>query len=137
MANRRNLNVADGTVAVTSTEITAGPSDEGGYVNVFFANTGSAEETLILTLTRGSGATARRFKRITLHENEQCEILGVPLNRDDSLKASTTTVSVVNYWVAVAPEGTPFRFEVQDADGIRKNTSLLNDALYQGAYLNP
>ena len=137
MAGRRNLTLADGQVGTSAAEITAGPSDNGGWVNVFFSNTGTAEETLTLTLTRGSGGTARRLKRITLKEGEQCDIIGLPLNRDDSLKASTTTASVVDYGVSVAPEGTPFRFEIQDADGVRKNIGVLNEALYQGAYLLP
>ena|SRR3990167_2108863 len=134
MANKRNLTLADGQVATTSTEITAGPSDDGGRMNVFFSNTGTVEEILILTLTRGSDGTARRIKRITLQENEQCEISGLPMNKDDSLKASTTTASVVDYVVSVGPEDSPLRVEVQDADGIRKTMGALNEALFQGSF---
>ena len=137
MAYRRNLTIADGQVAATATEITVGPSDDGGRVNLTFCNTGTQEETLVLTVTRGSGGTARRLKRITIQPDEQCEFSGLPLNRDDSLKGVTTTASVVDYIVSVGPADSPFRFEVQDADGIRKNMGALNEALYQGAFNEP
>lgn len=137
MANPRNLTLADGQLGITAAEIAAGPSSYGGWVNIFFANTGTAQETIILTITRGSAGTARRFKRIVLDENDQCEIIGLPLNSDDSLKALTSTASVVDYWTAVAPEGTAFRFEVQDAEGVRKDISVLNNALFQGGFLLP
>ncbi len=137
MANVRNLTIADGQLATSTTTITNGPSDRGGRINLFLANTGTAEETVILTLTRGSAGTARRVKRFTLKENEQCEISGLPMNGDDVLKGYTTTASVVDYVVSVGPEDSPLRFEIQDGDGVRKTLSVLNEALFQGAYLVP
>ena len=136
MANRRNLTIADGTVAASATEIATGPSDQGGRVNVSFANTGTAEEVVILTITRGTG-TARRLKRFTLGPDEQADLNGQALNKDDSLKASSTNAEVVDYVVSIAPEDTPFSFEIQDADGIRKNMGTLNEALFQGTYNAP
>lgn len=127
---RRNLVIADGQVATTSTEITTGPSDEGGRVNVTFHNTGTADETLVLTLTR-SGGTARRIKRVVLAENESCEICGLPLNGTDSLKGSTTTASVVDYTVSVGPDDSPLTFALYDANGVPRNVSDILEQLIQ------
>jgi hypothetical protein len=131
MAASRNLTIADGQVAATATEITAGPSNQGARVNVVFHNTGSTEETLILTLTRGTDGTARRVKRVVLKENESCDISGLPMNGTDSLKAVTTTASTVDYVVSVGPEDSPYTFAVYDENGVPKSVPDTFDQLIQ------
>ena len=131
MAITRRLTTADGQVAASTTEIATGPSDSGGRINVTFCNTGTAEETLVLTVTRGSGGTARRLRRNVLQANEQLVVAGLPLSGDDSLKAATTNASVVDYLVSVGPDDSPFTFTVYDESGLPKSAPAVLETLAQ------
>ena len=119
MALTRKLTIADGQVAATATEITVGPSDAGGWINALFYNTGDSDETLILTLSR-DGGTARTLRQITLAADEAFELVGLPLNGTDSLRAQTTTASTVDYVVAIAAADTKLASCVYDSDGLPK-----------------
>lgn len=128
--SKRNLTLADGQVAATATEITAGPGDMARRVNVSFSNVGGAEETLVLTITRNSG-TARRLRRVTLAANEQFEITGLPLNSTDSLKAATTNASSVDYMVSLAPDDAPLSSCVYDENGSPRHVSDILEQMIQ------
>jgi hypothetical protein len=130
---KRQLNIADGQLAATATEITAGAGDVAKRLNLTFCNTGSAEETIILTLTR-SGGTARRIKRVVLQENEQFELGGFPLNSDASLKGYTTNGGVVDFTVSIAAEESLATYMIFDADGVPKILGNALQALTLGAY---
>ena len=132
MGTKRNLNLTDGQLAASPAEITVGPCDIAKRLNLTFCNTGTAEETIILTLTR-SGGTARRLKRVVLQENEQFEICGLPLDSDSSLKGSTTNAGAVDYTISIGAEG-PLIYKIFDADGIPKMVGNALNALTLGQY---
>ena len=130
MAVRRNLTLADGQVAATATEIATGPSDDGGRVNLTFCNVGSAEETLILTMSR-NGGSARRLCRKVLAPNEELWLGGIPLNQSDSLKAATSNAEAVDYTVSKAPEEAAMTCQVFDENGTPKSVSAILEQLAQ------
>ncbi len=119
MTNKINVVTGDGQVAITATQIAAGPSSQGGRVNVLFANVGTTTETLVVTTTRIAG-TARRVHRCFLDPNECLHIRGLPLNGEDSLLAMTTTALTVDYVVSIAAPDAPLEIMVFDDQGLPK-----------------
>ena len=109
--------LADGQVAASATALLSSPID--GMVNVTFCNTGVSSETLLLTVTRGSG-TARQIRRDVLATNEQLVITGIRLSPADALKASASDASVVDYVVYAAPDTERLTAVAYDASGAIK-----------------
>lgn len=124
----RNLTLANGQLETTAATLLAGsaaPSE--GLVNVALNNTGSSEETVLLTL-QVRGGTARRVARVVLNENEAAHVKGVPLAAEDTLLAVTTTASAVDYLVTVG-DGS-LRVQALSADGTDKGVSTLRRILF-------
>ena len=119
----RSHTLADGRLAAASATVIAGSSVPDNYVTVILSNTGTAEETVILTFTR-AGGTARRLRRLVLQENEQAEIRNIPIQPDDTLSGYTTTASVVDYLVNKASGG-GFSAEIYDAYGTSKGVTTM------------
>lgn len=128
MGQTRNLTIADGQVAATATEITAGSGDMAQRLNLTFCNTGSQDETLVLTISR-NGGTARRLKRVVLATEEQLEITGLPLNSTDSLLGVTSNASVVDYIVSIAAAEAPLSMQVYDSLGGLKTAPYVLEQL--------
>ena len=128
MAN--NLTIGDGQVASgTPAQIASSPgSSEATRLNVSLANVGGQDETLILTIVRGTG-TPRRYKRVVLAADEQIEICGLPLNPTDSLQAVTTNANSIDYLVSVASANAPQTFAVYDSYGGVKTAPYILDQL--------
>ncbi len=110
--------LADGQVAAATTAVLAAGTP--GPVTLTFANTGSLDETLTVTVTRGTG-TARRLVKIVLSTDEQLFIANLPLNAADTIKAETTTALTVDYLVVAAPDAAPLTITTLDANGAIKS----------------
>lgn len=124
----RNLILANGQLGTTAATLLSGaaaPSE--GLVNVVLNNTGTNEETILLTL-QVRGDTARRIARIVLQENQAAHVRGIPLGFEDTLLAVTTTASVVDHLVTVG-DGS-LRVEVLSADGSGKGLATLRRMLF-------
>jgi hypothetical protein len=115
----RNLTLADGQVAATATAVYTGVGNVGRRLNVTLANTNTTEETVVLTFAR-KGGTARRLARVVLAPNEQFELCGLPLDREDVLYGVTTTADVVDYIVSIAADEAQSRRTVYDESGMEK-----------------
>lgn len=124
----KNLTIADGTVAATATQIAAGPGDHARPVNVLLSNTGTQDETVMLTISR-NGGTQRRIWRGVLSPNWQARICGLPLNGTDSLLASATDAGVVDYLVSIAGREAPLTMAVYDDSGFPASAPQVLDQL--------
>lgn len=124
----RNLTLANGQLEATAATLLAGSAaPPEGLVNVVLNNTGSSEETVLLTL-QVRGGTARRVARVVLNENEAAHVKGVPLATEDTLLAVTTNGSAVDYLVTVGDGG--LRVQVLSADGTDKGVGTLRRILF-------
>lgn len=124
----QNLNVASGQLAASATAITQGVASKGRRLNLTLCNTGSQTETVTLTLAV-QGGTARRLRRFTLDPDEQADLLGLAVDRADTLYGSSTNASVVDYVVSMCPpEGAGGasgpRWQVYDEDGTPKRLNV-------------
>lgn len=111
----RNLTLADGRLGTTAATVISGADVPEKRVDVLLQNTGTSEETIVLTFQR-AGGTARRLARIVLQENEQALARNVPMQPDDTLLGLTTTASTVDYIVQSGGDGS-FGIEVYDSRG--------------------
>ncbi len=124
-----NLTVADGQVANAAPGLlTVGRGNHARRMNLTFANVGTQEETLVLTVSR-AGGTARRLKRVVLAANEQLEVGGLPLNQSDSLYAQTTNPASVDYTVSIAATEAPLTMHVYDDKGGLKTAPYIVEQL--------
>jgi hypothetical protein len=116
------LSVADGQLATSATALYTGIAAQV-QANVTCLNTsGSTTETVILTLTRGSG-TARRIARAVLAPNEQLFVTGIPLASGDVIKGSTTDANTVDYVVATTQTDIAFKVWTLDTSGAQKQVA--------------
>src|SRR5688500_11203259 len=97
----RQLTLADGQVAASAAAILTGATlgnsfPDGTLVQGVFQNTAGTTETVVLTMTR-AGGTSRRVARAVLATNEQLVVTGLAMQPDDTLLATTTNASAVDY----------------------------------------
>ena len=93
------LTLADGQLAASSGTILAAGSIER-TVNVILTNTGTATETVIVSVSR-AGGTARRLIRIGVESYESLYITGLPLDPADTIAAYTTNATTVDYLITL------------------------------------
>ena len=129
----RTRTVADGQLATTAASILSGADVPGGYVEVLLSNTGTSEETVILTYQR-AGGTARRLARVVLQGDEQAVVVGIAMQPDDTLLGVTTTASVADYLIFETPPAT-FRVDVLDPEGTGKGVTAIRKVLTGIQYL--
>ena len=126
--SRRLHTLADGQLGSTAAAILSGTdSPPSRRVCVVCQNTGTSEETVVLTFQVGGG-TARRLFRAVLNENEQLVADGLPIQEGDTLLGVTSTASTVDYLVSASGSGA-IRFEVLDANGTGKGVTTLRKLL--------
>lgn len=121
MAAKINLTLADSQLGTTEAEIIAGIGSVAKRLHLIFSNVGTFEETVLIRISR-NGGTARRLYRMVLQANEAFELDGLPLNSDDSLKASTTNASSVDCVVSQAPDNVRQTLAFYDDSGIPKTS---------------
>jgi hypothetical protein len=102
----RTLTLADGQVAASAASILSSLDAGIEHVGVTFINTGTATETLVVTMRR-AGGTARQIARAILSAKESLVLSGVAMQPDDTLLAATTNASAVDYVVTGGSQG-PF-----------------------------
>ncbi len=115
-------------MATTAAVVLTGTRDAACRYNMTFTNIGTGTETLIITYSRASG-TQRQFRQVTLDPDQTFEITGLPCNRADSVYAVTTTESVVDYLISVAPDEAPLASVIYDETGRPSNTPAILDQL--------
>lgn len=123
-----NLTLFDGQVASGVAAQIATGQDTARRHSITFCNTGTNDETLILTLSR-NGGTPRRIRQVILSTNEQMQFNGLPLNKTDVLSAVTTNPNVMDYVVSIAADEAPMGMAVYDASGQAKVVPYLLDQL--------
>ncbi len=124
----RPLTITSGQLGATAATLLAGANaPPSGRVDVVLQNTGSSSETVVLTL-QVAGGTARRVCRAVLEENEQLFIIGLPIQADDTLAASASNASTVDYSI-FASGGGGLRIEALRGDGVSKGVSTLQRIL--------
>ena len=124
----RNLVIADGQVEDSSTAIMSDNNSVAGRYNLTFTNVGSNTETLIITYSR-DGGTQRRLRQVTLAVDEVYEITGLPVNKDDSVYAVTTTADSVDYVISAAPDEAPLNSMAYDSDGLPRMSPQILEQL--------
>lgn len=124
----RTHTLADGQLAAAAASILAGTSigNEPVKVGIILANTGTVDQTVVITMQR-SGGTARRIARAILKANESLVINGLPMQTDDTLLGVTTTASTVDY-VVTSSSGV-LSIDVLSADGTSKGVATLRQIL--------
>lgn len=125
--------IADGQLAASSATLVTGALGLKGHVTLMLQNTGTAQETILVTLTRANG-TARRLSRIVLEENESAHLRNVPIQQGDVIAGYTTTASSVDYLIFGAPGG-GLALELYDASGASKGVTTLRKILLGIEYL--
>lgn len=99
--------LADGQVATTWDNIYAPSGVKGIVKSATFFNTNAASQTLEFRVTR-SGRAARKFPRVTLAQNESCDLVSdgevLVLSDGDVLQAQTTTATAVDFTISGATE---------------------------------
>lgn len=125
----RTHTLADGQLAASAGTILAGTSigNDPVRVGVVIHNTGSATETVVVTMQR-SGGTARRVARAVLNTNESLVINGLPVQTDDTLLGVTTTAEAVDY-VVYGSNAAALSIDVLSADGTSKGVATLRKML--------
>lgn len=116
------LTIADGQVAASATQILDGASNTAQRgVSVMFSNTGNSSETVVVTFKR-QGGTARRIAYAVLAQNESLLITGLKITSGDTLLASASDASVVDYLITGEQDG-PYTVSVFDANGCLKTVA--------------
>lgn len=124
----RTHTLASGQLGASSATLLAGSSaPPSNRVDIVLQNTGSNSETVVLTL-QVAGATARRVCRAVLEENEQLFVIGLPIQPDDTLAASASNASAVDYTI-FGSNGGGLRIEALRGDGVSKGVSTLQRIL--------
>lgn len=127
MAAPNNV-LSDGQLGATAATLLSGANaPASGLVDVLLNNTGTTEETVLLTL-QVRGGTARRVVRVVLNENQAAHIRRVPVGFEDTLLAVTTTASTVDYVVTIS--GFSPSVDVLSGDGTNKATAVLRRMLF-------
>lgn len=124
----QNLTIADGQLAATATQITAGPGDKARKINLLLCNTGTQDETVTLTYSRGGG-TQRRVFRCVLAANWQARVCGLPINGGDALYGAATDAAVVDYVVSISGVDAPLTMAVYDDNGAPASAPQILDSL--------
>ena len=125
----RSLTLASGQLGTTAATLLSGANaPPTGRVTAILNNTGTSEETIVLTF-QVSGGTARRLVRIVLQENQAAHVRGIPIQPDDTLLALTSTASVVDY-LMLASDANDITVEVLGADGTGKGIATLRRMLF-------
>lgn len=112
----KNLTIADGQLSASATQVTAGPGDHARKINVILSNTGTQDETVVLTYSR-AGGTQRRVWYGVLSPNWQARICGLPINGGDVLYGQTTDANVVDYLVSITGIDAPLAMAIYDDSG--------------------
>jgi hypothetical protein len=121
--NNPATNLGNGQVAASAAAIASWTGSQSYRTNATFANTSSSlTETLVVTVLR-AGGTARRVCRAVLAPNEHLVVTGIVIDSGDTLKASTTDATTVDYDVSVAPDSQPFQIMSFDANGALKQVN--------------
>ncbi len=123
----KNLTIADGQVAATATQIVTG-RDHARKLNVILSNTGTQDETVILTYRR-NGGTPRRIWFGVLSPNWQARICGLPLNGADVLLGQTTDAGVVDYVVSMTGIDAPLTMAVYNDAGLPASAPQVLDQM--------
>lgn len=126
--NIKNLTIADGQLAATATQIVAGPGNHARQINVVLSNTGTQDETIVLTYSR-NGGTQRRVWRCVLSANWQARVCGLPINVADVLYGSASDASVVDYLVSISGPNAPLTMAIYDDNGYEVATPQILDQL--------
>ncbi len=123
----KNLTIADGQLAATATPLTAG-RDHARKINVILANTGTQDETIVLTYSR-AGGTPRRIWYGVLSPNWSARICGLPINGADVLLGQTTDAGVVDYVVSMTGLDAPLTMVVVNDAGLLATAPQLLDQM--------
>jgi hypothetical protein len=107
----KTTTLADGQLANSEAEVFLAGSIAGKRVvedtvvtsfSVF--NTSATPQTVIVYVRRASTGTSRKYRQYSLAQNESADVFttqnAIKLSPGDSLRAETTTASVVDYVVA-------------------------------------
>ncbi len=124
----QNLTITDGQLAATATQITAGPRNVACKINLTLANTGTQDETVILTYSR-AGGTQRRIWYGVLSPNWSARICGLPMNVDDILYGATTDAGVVDYVVSITGLESPLTMAIYNDAGLPASAPQVLDQL--------
>ncbi len=124
----QNLVIADGQLAITATALTAGPGDKARKLNVLLFNTGTQDETVILTYSR-AGGTQRRIWQALLSPGWSARISGLPINKADTLYGQTTDATVVDYLVSMTGIEAPMSMAVYNDAGLLASIPWILDQL--------
>jgi hypothetical protein len=124
----QNLTIADGQLAAAAAQITAGPGNRARKVNVILSNTGTQDETVVLTYSR-AGGTPRRVWRGVLSANWQARVCGLPVNGGDVVYGVATDAGVVDYVVSITGVDAPLSMAVYDDNGLPASAPQVLDAL--------
>ena len=115
-----SLSLADGQLA-SSAAVILDVAASGRTVNLVFTNTsGSASETVLVTVSR-AGGTGRRLTRAVIAANESLYVNGVALDPGDNISASATDATTVDYQVTVGSG--PFNVYSLDVNGAMKQVN--------------
>lgn len=94
--------LADGQLETSETVIYTVPAATVAYLKTLLLfNTNAATQTIILWIKR-SGGTARKWRQISLAQNESADALegtNLQLSAGDSVEGSTTTGAAVDYTI--------------------------------------
>lgn len=134
--NNPATNLGNGQVAASAAAIASWTGNQSYRCNATFTNTSaSLVETLLVTVLR-AGGTARRIFRAVLAPNESVVAAGIILDSGDTLKASTTDATTVDYDVSVAPDSAPLSITCYDANGAVKqvNTGVSGNLTVSGLF---
>lgn len=122
-----SLNLADGQLGASAAQILAGATVGSVRIDAVLHNTGSNEETVVLTFQR-NGGTARRIARAVLDENEALVLSALPVESGDVLLGVTSNASVVDYLISVAADG-PRTITIYDENGLPKSAPAILEQL--------
>jgi hypothetical protein len=87
----------DGQIASSEGQIYYAPTKSTFAKSVFLFNTSATTQTISLYVRRAPSATSRQFRQIVLKQYESADITPPLLSPGDSIRADTTTASVVDY----------------------------------------
>ncbi len=124
----KNLTVGDGQLAATATQVIVGPGSHARKINVTLCNTGTQDETILLTYSR-AGGPQRRVWRVVLPANWSARLCGLPINGADVLYGSASDAGVVDYLVSITGIDAPLVMVVTDDSGLMASSPQLLDAL--------
>lgn len=129
------VSLADGQVGIVAAAIYGPGVPIPGPVSLILSNVGGNDETVTITVKRGSTGTPRRLIKLTLSADEQLYIIGLPLSGTDTILAVTTDAASVDYLVFAAPDAAPLKIYSLDANGaVKSGGAALAGAALQQAF---